>query len=247
MTVEVVGAGRFDLGRVLGESFAVTRRNIVTFGLLTLLLGLLPGMLIGLLSLSLGGGEGYSSGENIIVSLMGIVLQSAIIYGVATEQAGRKVTLRDCMSRGGQLFLPMFGVGLLAGLGFLLGLILLIVPGLMLAAAWAVAGPARVVEGPGVTKALQRSQDLTKGNRWRVFGLFVLVWGSILVVAGAAGGALAIAGLFQEVRTASDVIVEALITGLATAFPSVVAAVAYFELRSLREGSGSQALAEIFA
>lgn len=245
MTVEVARAGRFELGRVLAESLAVTRRNVVTIGVLTLLLGALPGVLIGLLGL--GAGDGFDSAENIVVSLTGIMLQSAIFYGVLNDQAGRKISFGACLSQGSRLFLPMFGVGFLAGLGFLLGLILLIIPGLMIATALAVAGPARVAEGPGVIRALQRSQALTKGNRWRVFGLFVLVWGGVILLAAVAGGVLAVAGFFQEVRTVPDVIFEAFITALATAFPSVVAAMAYLELRNVREGGGSGALAEIFA
>lgn len=245
MTVDVAGAGPFQLGRVLGASLAVMRRNLVTIGMLTLLLGVLPGVVIGLLGL--GAAEGFDSAENIVVSLTSIMLQSAIYYGVLNEQAGRRISFGASLSQGAKLFLPMFGVGFLAGLGFVLGLILLIIPGLMIATAWAVAGPVRVAEGPGVIRALKRSQALTKGNRWRVFGLFVLVWGGVILLAAVAGGVLAVAGFFQEVRTIPDVIFEAFITALATAFPSVVAAMAYLELRNVREGGGSGALAEIFA
>jgi hypothetical protein len=242
-----VGSAKFDIGEVVGETFAVTRRNIVTFGLLALLLGVLPSILVGFLSLSLGAADANNSSANIIVSLTGIVLQAAVIYVVVGEQVGRKVTLGQSLSRGGLLFLPMFGIGLIAGIGTVLGLVLLVVPGLILATAWSVAGPARVIEGPGVSKALQRSWDLTRGNRLRVFALFLLVWGAVLLVAVAAGAALGLAGFFGQTPTAADVVAEGVVTGLVTALPSVFTAVAYLELRRLKEGPGTESLAEIFS
>lgn len=245
MTAEAVGANRLDIGRVVGETLAVTQRNLGVFGLAALLLGVLPSVLVGLLSVGAGETAGYGSAENIVISLSGIILQGAIIHGVATDQSGRRATLGECLSHGGQLFVPLFGIGLLAGLGILLGLLLLIVPGLMLATMWAVSYPARVVEGAGVTRALQRSQVLTEGNRLRVFGLFLLVWGGVLLVALLLGLAFALFGMFGDVRTPADVVAEALITGLATTLPSVCTAVVYLELRRIKEGSVS--LGEIFA
>lgn len=248
MTAEVaIGSAKFDLAEVVGETFAVTQRNIVTFGLLALLLGVLPSVLVGFLSLSFGAEDANNGASNIVVTLSGIVLQAAVIYVVVGEQVGRKVTLGQSLSRGSRLFLPMFGIGLVAGIGTLLGLVLLVVPGLILATGWSVAGPARVVEGPGVSKALQRSWDLTRGNRLRVFALFLLVWGAVLLVAVAAGVALGLAGFFGETPTAADVIAEGLVSGLVTAFPSVATAVAYLELRRLKEGPGTESLAEIFS
>jgi hypothetical protein len=247
MTAIVAGSAGFDVGRVVRETFAVTRRNFVTIGLLALLLGVLPSLVIGLLGVSLGAANESSSSSNIVTTLTGAILQGAIIYVVVGEQAGRTVSLGESLSRGSKLFMALFGIGLLTGIGTILGLILLVVPGLFLATAWAVAGPARVVEGPGVTKALQRSWDLTRGHRWRVFALFLIVWGVALLAIVALAAAFALAGFFGDTPTPADIIAESFISGFVLALPSVATAVSYLELRRVQEGFGTESLAEIFS
>ena len=49
----------------------------------------------------------------------------------------------------------------------------LVIPGLVLSTIWWVAIPVAVVERPGTVASLRRSSELTKGVRWRIFGLFV--------------------------------------------------------------------------
>src|SRR5947209_5791347 len=78
-------------------------------------------------------------------------------------------------------FGPFFGTALVASL-----------PSLILAAMWAVAIPAAVIEGQSATAALSRSQELTRERRWRVFGAY-LVAGLITAVGGAVvGGAVGV-------------------------------------------------------
>lgn len=64
-----------------------------------------------------------------------------------------------------------------------IGLIFLIIPGIFLALLWSVSVPAMVVEGQGVFGALSRSAELTKGNRWRILGVAILVVLIYIVVA----------------------------------------------------------------
>lgn len=70
---------------------------------------------------------------------------------------------------------PLVGRLLVAGLLYTLatsiGVMLLIVPGLILVTIWAVAPAALRVEGIGAVDSLKRSQELVRGNGWRVFGL----------------------------------------------------------------------------
>lgn len=55
-----------------------------------------------------------------------------------------------------------------------LGAILFIVPGIMIGLALALAPLAMIFEGKDVSESLQRSRDLTRNNRWRLLGLYVL-------------------------------------------------------------------------
>jgi uncharacterized membrane protein len=64
--------------------------------------------------------------------------------------------------------------GVLAGLGILLGLILLIIPGLYLLTRWSMIVPVIVLENRSASEAFGRSWELVRGNAWRMFGLIVI-------------------------------------------------------------------------
>ena len=59
----------------------------------------------------------------------------------------------------------------------MLGLILLIVPGIIFAVVFGFYGfvIAERGDGVGITESLQRSADLTRGHRWQLFGLSLLI------------------------------------------------------------------------
>ena len=72
--------------------------------------------------------------------------------------------------------LPLIGAGILAGIGIVIGLLLLLVPGLILLTIWSVIAPVIVVEHSGVIDAFGRSRALVKGNGWQVFGVILVVF-----------------------------------------------------------------------
>ena len=61
----------------------------------------------------------------------------------------------------GQLIL----VGIVAGIGIVIGFVLIIVPGLILLTIWSVAAPVVVLERPGGLRALRRSRELVQRQR----------------------------------------------------------------------------------
>lgn len=72
-----------------------------------------------------------------------------------------------------RLLLSWIIAGILFGIMFVIGLILLIVPGLMV---WAIFGlyPFFILDkGSGPIEALQQSAEATKGIRWQIFLLFL--------------------------------------------------------------------------
>ena len=80
--------------------------------------------------------------------------------------------------------------GLLVAGATLLGLFLLIFPGLILLTIWSVVIPVIVAENLSLTESLRRSPELVRGNGWRVFGFMMLlsIAGAVvvLVIFGAA-------------------------------------------------------------
>ena len=118
------------------------------------------------------------------------VLQSFVVM------IGSAAMLRLVFARGGTvggalmfgiMLLPVYSIlVVLDGILVFLGMMLLIVPGLYLWGRLVPAGAAMVAEeSRNPIQAIRRSFELTQGNGWQVFGLYVLVLlpGMVLILA----------------------------------------------------------------
>jgi hypothetical protein len=138
-------------------------------------------------------------------------------------------------------FVAMFVIIVLTRL-FLL-FVLLLIPFLFLFVAWSVAIPAAVVESIGPWRALARSAQLTKGERGRVFVVWLfcaLVWWLFTMI---------VASVTSSFGSESSWFVQLgrfFLLAVFGSFPAVVPAVVYHELRESREGIGLDQLASVF-
>ena len=111
--------------------------------------------------------------------ILGVICSSlanaAIIYGVIQVLRGQTFTFAESMRIGLGRLGPILVLSLVIGLLSVLGLIFLIVPGFIVMAIYAVALTVCVAERAGVGASMRRSAYLTKGNRWRIFGIQLLV------------------------------------------------------------------------
>ncbi len=164
---------------------------------------------------------------SLLLSVIAITLFTGMVVElVADVQDGRRDATAGALLRAAT---PVFGklvlVGVVAGIGIVLGLILFIVPGLILITIWSVAAPVVVLERPDGLGALGRSRELVRGNGWQVFAvifiLFILVTLIASAIEAAAGSPDSGVGLVVRV-----------IIGILTApLSALAAAVLYFELR----------------
>ena len=187
--------------------------------------------------------------HSIVDLIVGQIVSATLVYGSMQALRGRRVTVGECLSQGLKRLGAALGVAILSGIGIALGMILLFVPGLILATMWAVAIPVAVVEERGVTASLSRSQELTSGRRWRVFGAY-LVAGLITVLGGAIVGGCVIAVIagIQLNRVPCPQI------GLARIFvgaeprlsPPRAVATLYYYLRREKEGVEIHEIAAVF-
>ncbi len=253
-----------SIGRVLERAYGALRANPGVILGLALLIGAVPGLVITYLFIKMGFGtpemaSGAISPTGIvapllILSLVSIII-SALVQGALTRATvvaseGGKVTFADCLSTGLSVALPLIGLAIISGIGIILGMILLIVPGIILALMWSVAVPALVVERVGVFEALGRSNVLTKGAKWQIFGLGVIIivayWLLSIVFGfiGLAGysAANAATGLSISGMLGSVVLGTILNTAWGTIQPSL-----YVELRQWKEGTDVQSLKQVFA
>ncbi len=261
----VTEPGKIDIGRVISQTFSVLRRNFVTFFLLSLLLSALPAQILSYLQVTTFGVTSGADALNpaaigsflfgvIATVVTASVLQGALVFATVQDLNGRKPSVGECLATGLRAFLPLLGVSILFGLAIMGGMILLIVPGIMIGIAWCVCVPVLVAERTSVTGAFGRAGALTRGNRWRIFGLVVIIW-IIVVVIGAVVGAVTVSAALQgdgldPVALAMNPIqiaLSLLVSTITAAIASTGIAVLYVELRRAREGTGPEWLADIFS
>ena len=177
MTTLAYGGSQFDSGRVATRAAGVIRARWKTFGLLSLVLGVAPGVLFGDLP-GLAPRTAASDLLDLIGSLLilaaSIVLDVALIHGTVEDLNGRTASSGDMLAVARRLFWPSVGLVLVSVLCICLGLVLLIVPGVLLALAWSAALPALVIEQRGVQASFRRSLELTRGRRAPILGLYLL-------------------------------------------------------------------------
>lgn len=124
--------------------------------------------------------------SNILLSFVWTMLTAAVSLAVsATSQAatvvavsevylGRATSMTDSFSKvKGQIW-GVILVSLLIGLAAGAACIALLVPGIYLIVMWSLAVPAKVLENKGILDSMSRSSDLTQGNRWRIFVIWLL-------------------------------------------------------------------------
>jgi hypothetical protein len=220
-------------GQILGEAWALYRahwRHLLPIALVVyILLSLLVLLLAGLL-----GWLGVIAG--VFVSLAGVFwLQGALAVAVADIRDGRAdLSIRDTLSRVQPRLNTLAVAGLLAAIGITVGLLLLIVPGLVLATWWALVVPAIVLEGRGVLEAFGRSRELVRGNGWNVFGLIVLTF-LVLLGAGIVVGLLLALALSPLPEWLEQYVSDVVTNTLFAPFVALAFTLAYFRLRERRE------------
>jgi hypothetical protein len=257
------GAGldaRFEFGRVVGQTFSLIGRNFVLFVILALVFVGAPqfGLLYAQMN-AIGAGD---TGQMMVISLaallvngvMSFVLQGALTRAAVDDLSGSGVKAGAAIGDGLRFFFPLLLVAILMGIGLMLGFLLLIIPGIILAVRWSMTAPIVVIEQAGPTKSMGRSAELSSGHRWAIFGLILLY----LVFAYALQIVL---GVLLASFSADDpsqlMAMDALGVGYAVASSAVSAVIAlvstvgvaslYFELRRVKEGVGVAELANVFA
>jgi hypothetical protein len=165
-----------------------------------------------------------------IVSLLIVLVATVLFTGMVVElvadvQDGRRDAtpgqlLRAVMPVLGQLI----GVAIVASLATVVGLFLLIIPGLILITMWFVAAPVVVLERPPGLRALGRSRELVRGNGWPVFGV-ILVLG---VLVNVLASAIEIAA--QSAGTGVGIVVQVILGVLTAPLLALASSVLYFAL-----------------
>jgi len=83
--------------------------------------------------------------------------------------------------------LGIIGLAILAGLSCMIGVILLVIPGIILAVKFSLSLPIYVLEDVSVFTAISRSFQMTKGKAWSIFGMVLIIMIVTILVGMIAG------------------------------------------------------------
>lgn len=255
---------RFQIGQVISQTFAVLGRKLPILLFLGVICLVIPPVLGGTLALSTHGADrpvtsfweaAIDSQEvgnaNPLNSLISIVSYVATLYyqvcamQIVIADLTRSEPKRDQFGLAWRRILPYFGVLIVMGLAIVLGAVLLIVPGIMIAVALSVAMPVIVWEpGRGVMGAIQRSRDLTRGNRWRIFLLGLLYYIALALIFGVSALLEIALHLPADIWLIS---VGVLLAAGSTLLTTAGIAALYAELRKAKEGGSATEVAAAFS
>lgn len=238
------GTGQFRIGDALSHAIGLFGRHcpmVVTLSVPAAVASMALGVLVD---------AALALDEEVALALLGVgsLVLSATLYApsqaivaqaMVPAMRARPVrfgqTLSACLPR----LVPIVQVSLLKDFLAGAGMLLLVAPGLMLLTTLLVAVPACAVERLGLDASLSRSAWLTKGHRWRLFGLSLtaeLLYGVV---------AAALPVLLQDSDEIVSLAIETAWNAVTLAFWSVLCAVVYYDLRVLKEGADLEQAAAV--
>jgi hypothetical protein len=158
-------------------------------------------------------------------------VQGALVKAVEDIRDGRPdLTLTETFQRVRPQLIAIVVGGILAGIGVVVGLILLIVPGLVLLTWWVLIIPVIVLEQRRAGEAFSRSRELVRGYGWGVFGVIVL---TILLLIGFSIVLSIVLAPFEDWLSN---FLSNVITGTLTApFIALTWTILYYRLRGAKE------------
>ncbi|WP_052215600.1 hypothetical protein [Sphingomonas sp. ERG5] len=255
-----------SVGRIMNRSFAAIGANPLVMLSIAFLFGALPSVIIAYfnqrLQISLVGQPNgvrdsaiLTMGSAIIGLVLSMIVQGALVRATMAHSEGRRASFGESVVAGLRVVLPLIGLSLIVGFSIGFGLLLLIVPGVILYLIWSVAAPVLVEERSGVFGALGRSRSLTKGARWKIFGLELIIllfyWLTSALLGFAIGitngGLQAMAQMTQTGLPITWLIGNAVIATLINTFWSTAQTSLYVELRDWKDGPRGRQLEEVFA
>jgi uncharacterized membrane protein len=148
-------------GLVLRRTLDLVRQNWLLAGFAVIFLG--------------GLGVAAETSERFSPLLTWLFVPASLIVQIAVTSAALRRAGFGGATR--SRMMGMMGVSLLSTAGILLGLVLLIVPGLFVAARWAIAVPIMLEEDAGPGEALRTSWERTQGQVPTIFAALAAIYG----------------------------------------------------------------------
>lgn len=259
----------FSMGRTMSRAIRLVISTLPTVGLLILLIQVVNAVVQyfaqDLMMAAMGGPRSvgdpaaalgiFTSGWYWVATVLALVISAftfaGSVHGMIVSGEGGRPSLGDCVSVGFAKLLPVLALSILWYLGLILGFILLVVPGIILAAMWSVALPAMMHENTGVFASFGRSRQLTKGSRMMIFLTYLVITAIVYVAFFALLGAVLGGGVMGMTAWANQGPVMRIVTipigWISSAFTAALMASTYLEVVLVKEGGTTGHLDEVFA
>ena len=254
------------VGSILGESFSLYFRNFLPMTLVALI-PVVVGIFINFVVIGVDQQAALATdpgalptGLFVQLAISGVI--GLILWGFSVAaitrlaydaKVGNPVSIGAGIQSAFSNLVPVIICMLLGGIGIYMGLLLVLIPGLILAAMWFLIVPAIVVEKAGFG-AFKRSAQLTKEYRWPLIGLLALFFLVVIVVSivfGLISGAVALSGAGGDGFLTTFLIVQTIVNGAVSVFvygvSGAMVALVYARLLEIKEGTTLQSLVDVFS
>ncbi|HKU62836.1 MAG TPA: glycerophosphoryl diester phosphodiesterase membrane domain-containing protein [Gemmatimonadales bacterium] len=241
-----------SVGEILDVSFQLYRRHFAALATVALVCSGFP-VLLSLFIEASGGMLQHlwlTGAYYVIFVVLSAIATAATVFIVSESYLGRPLTAGEALSRATPFLWRVIACSILLGMLVMVGFFLFVIPGFILVCGLILSFPALVLE-PGTTAsaALSRSWALTRGARWRIFGmlvtLFLLLY--IPIVALTALAALALPSAPSGAAMTGG-LVGVILAGVVQLFLYplfyCVLTVVYYDLRVRKEGFDLEVLAQ---
>lgn len=240
-----------SFGELVGQTYSLAAAYFVKLFLIGVILGL-PGLVFQLLAGAAGQGPHAAADFNPVATFAGLAALLVSIIVVPIEQGvctllvassftGDNPSLGDCFRLAFRRLGSMLALSMVFGLSVGFGFLLLVIPGLMFLTWYYVAASALLVERIPYRQAMERSKQLSEGNRLSILG-FILV--TLFVIILIEVSVAAISGRLLGVGAIATV-VNYFVTAAVGTVGIVAPVVYYFNLRVKKEAFDIKALSAL--
>jgi hypothetical protein len=258
---------RFDIGVVFSRFFQLIGQNFGLFAVIGFIGIVLPGiaativgqMIIGAPTVWTEAFQRFDGtaiaglgGIGLVALVINLMTVSAITETAILRAVGKKVETGALLGSALRNVIPLFVISLLVVIFVALGCIALIIPGIFLALCLWMAIPAYVGQpGLGIWGAVMKSFELTRGNRWWLLLIAIILFFASMMINGTIGVALIgfamSSGDVHQVTSLPVQIANAVVGGITRLLGYIFAAATYVTLRESKEKLSPDNAAEVFS
>jgi hypothetical protein len=185
--------------------------------------------------------------------LIGMLIVGPLVTGAATKAVGEiflgnEITAVTALKFAWKYVVTLLLIQIVVGLIVFVGLILLVVPGIMWMLSYSLVAPITVLEKSTNQSAIrQRSWNLIAGNRWKAFGILVV----ILIAQFLPSSASLVIQMSYGPESITGVVLGNIVSGIAGLLTYPLGPIAftllYYDLRIRKEGFDLEMLSRAIA